>query len=65
MAMSCIHGGKECDGCMACWNEPAPIGECAYCHEPIYAGEDHYDIEGELIHEDHLVDWASKYRQTA
>lgn len=22
MAMTCIHGGKECDGCMACYKEP-------------------------------------------
>ena len=64
MAMSCIHGG-ECTGCQACEPQPKLIGYCAHCKEAIYAWEDHYNIEDELIHDDCLVDWAAKYRKTA
>ena len=61
MAMTCVHGG-ECTGCMSC-QVSEEIGYCAECGEPIEYGEDHYDIEGEKIHEDCLRDWADKYRK--
>ncbi|WP_052343610.1 hypothetical protein [Bacillus massiliigorillae] len=32
--------------------EPEVIGECAGCGEEIYAGQDIYDCEGELVHQD-------------
>jgi hypothetical protein len=37
------------------------IGICKECGEPIEQGYTYYDIEGELIHEDCLMDWAEKY----
>lgn len=38
------------------------IGKCEHCGDNIYADEDYYDIEGEIIHEDCLREWAEKYR---
>lgn len=38
------------------------IGKCEHCGDDIYADEDYYDIEGEIIHEDCLREWAEKYR---
>ena len=38
------------------WNdepkEPPIVGECAGCLEDIYAGQDIYECEGELVHQD-------------
>lgn len=62
MAQACIHGARECDGCGACWPEPIIIGKCEACREDIQKGETHYNIDGDLIHDDCLTDWASKYR---
>lgn len=45
--------------------EAKVIGYCSFCHEEIYAYEDYYDIEGELVHDDHLIDWARKYHVRA
>lgn len=44
MAMACINGAKECDGCMACQPELTP---CPHC-----GGEDYeiqYIQDGEWI----------------
>lgn len=41
--------------------EPSVIGKCEHCGDYIYADEDYYDIEGEIIHEDCLREWAEKY----
>lgn len=62
MAMACIHGNRECDGCMMCQAEPKQIGVCAECGDPIYDGECRYEIQDELIHGDCLYDWAETYR---
>ena len=62
MAMICKSGARECDGCMSCQPEPEIIGECAACGDLIYACDDVYDIEGDLVHEECLFDWAEKYR---
>ncbi len=62
MAMSCVHGGKACDGCMSC-QVSEELGVCAECGEAIAYGEDYYDIEGELLHEDCLREWAEKFRR--
>lgn len=62
MAMTCKNMAAECVGCGACFTEPKPIGRCAACKCSILADEDHYDIEGELVHWDCLSDWARKYR---
>lgn len=32
--------------------EPKVIGECAGCHEDIYEGEDIYDFDSGLVHQD-------------
>ena len=61
MAMYCVKGKGECDGCMAC-QVSEELATCAECHEPIEYGEAHYNFGGgELIHEDCLHDWADKY----
>ena len=41
--------------------EAEVIGKCEHCGDDIYEGEDYYDIEGEIIHEDCLREWAEKY----
>lgn len=60
MSYPCRRGGSECDGCGACRQEPEVIGEC-FCGEEIFAGEDYYNIEGELVHECCLTEWAEQY----
>lgn len=62
MSFPCIRGKHECDGCMLCEKPAKVVGHCEACHEEIYAGEEYYDIEGELVHDDHLREWAEKYR---
>ena len=62
MALTCVSGGRECDGCQDCFPEPPVIGTCEACRAEIHAGEDHYNIEGDLLHDDCLLDWAWKYR---
>ena len=61
MAMTCINGAAECDGCMKCQKDPVIIGHCFNCGEELAEGDDHYDIEGVLLHEDCLHDWAKQY----
>ena len=35
---------------------------CAVCGEPIYWDEERYELcDGDVIHEDCLMDWAKKY----
>lgn len=37
------------------WNdqdEPLVVDECEGCHENIYAGDDVYDFDGSLVHQD-------------
>lgn len=63
MAMVCVKGCRECDGCGACEREPEGIGVCEYCGETIYAYETHYDIYGELVHEDCLREWAEEHKK--
>lgn len=60
MAMHCVSGSRECDGCMKCY-EGAHIGNCENCSDPILAGEDHYNIDGVILHEDCLWDWAEQF----
>lgn len=61
MAMLCVNGARECDGCMACQEEPKEIGPCEYCGAPVCEGDEYYDIHGELVHWDCLRDWAKMY----
>lgn len=62
MAMICVDGCRECTGCMKCQAEPELIGICEECGAEIYSGDDYYDIEGNLIHEDCLTGWAERFR---
>ena len=64
MAMICIYG-TECTGCMRCEKEPVAIAECAHCDEAIFEWEDYYNIEGETIHDECLIDWAKQYQVKA
>ena len=43
--------------------EAPVIGECEYCHEPIHEGEDYYDIEGTLLHDDCDFDWLRQFKK--
>ena len=63
MAMACVTGGRECNGCGCCQPEAEIVGKCAACGEPVFADEDRYNVEGEFIHEDCLHDWAAKYKE--
>ena len=38
-------------------------GRCIHCDEDIYEGEPHYDIDGDLLHEDCLWGWAQEYKR--
>lgn len=40
-------------------------GKCIHCGEDVYDYDDHYDIDGDLIHEDCLSGWAEQYRRGA
>lgn len=62
MSFSCVKGKSDCDGCMMCEKPAKKVGICTACQEPVYGGEEYYDIEGELVHDDCLRDWAEKYR---
>ena len=50
MAMACIHGGKECNGCMACEGESKDVifAYCSRCDFPIFEGQDYLEY-GEYI----------------
>jgi len=61
MSIACVKGGGLCDGCGGCHREPEVIAHCAQCGDDIYAVEDYYEIDGEIIHEDCLREWAEKY----
>lgn len=65
MAFSCVLGRKaECDGCGGC-TEVRQAGICACCGQEIYEGEDVYDIDGEVIHEDCLREHMRPFLRTA
>lgn len=38
-------------------------GKCAYCRETIYGCDEYYDFDGELVHDECLIDWAAQYRK--
>lgn len=60
MAMVCINGVSECEGCMKCYKENQ-IGNCEQCSEPIFEGETYFDFDGELVHEGCLKDWTEQF----
>lgn len=38
-------------------------GECIHCGEAVYDYDDHYDIEGDVLHQECLTGWAEQYRR--
>ena len=46
MALACVSGGKECNGCMGCQPEPTPF-YCPVCNEEVE--EMVYKIDSEII----------------
>lgn len=62
MAMVCVSGARECSGCMACQSGPSPIGKCVVCGGDIVALDDYYEIDGDLIHDDCLREWAKQFK---
>lgn len=61
MAYMCINGSGECTGCGGCNQSAKVVGVC-WCGSQIRADEDYYEIDGELIHDDCLHEWAQQYR---
>lgn len=57
MAQACVRGGRECTGCSNCISSKY-IGICDECSDPILEGEDYYEIDGLLLHEDCLREYA-------
>ncbi len=65
MAFSCVLGhSPECDGCGAC-QVGRVFAQCDHCGEDIYEGEEIYDLDGTLLHEDCLRDYARAFLITA
>ena len=65
MALTCISQGRECNGCRNCETQAEIVGICESCRGEIRADETYYDIEGDLLHEECLLDWAWKYSREA
>lgn len=38
---------------------------CDVCGEEIYVGDEYYDIDGIIIHDECLKDWAKEYKKEA
>lgn len=53
----CIDGASDCTGCGNCIQNKT-IGICEHCSDVIYAGEDYYEIDDILLHEDCLREYA-------
>ena len=62
--LTCISGGRECNGCMFCMDEEKIVGK-DWCGYDIYTGDTYYEIEDEIIHEDTLVEWLYSRMRTA
>lgn len=62
MAMICVSGCRECDGCMMCQSQGATVTTCAECGEPIYEGEDYYNFpDDEAVHDDCVLDYIREH----
>lgn len=65
MAFPCVkNGSKECDGCGAC-QQGELFGYCESCSEPIYIGEDIYELDGITLHDDCLYEYMRAFRTVA
>lgn len=64
MAMVCISGAGECDGCMKCQGpsqEPV-AGICGWCGEPVFTTEARYEFpDGNVTHDDCVLDFINKH----
>ena len=54
MAYKCVLGRAECDGCGECEERPAKYDIYS---DPIYKGEEYYEIEGDVIHNDNIMEY--------
>lgn len=52
MSYACIYGGKECDGCMKCYDDDHAKIHCSVCESGIYEGDLYFEINGEIYCED-------------
>lgn len=63
MAMVCVTGCRECDGCCDC-QEPRQediLGRCSVCGDPVLAYEDRYEFpDGEIVHDDCALEYIRK-----
>ena len=50
---------------MVNYTEPTPIYECMICGGGIYEGEAYYNINGDIVCEEHLKDYMGFYRRVA
>ena len=57
--MTCVTGAKECDGCMMCQESKMVLKSDD--GEPIYEGDEYFDINGVIITPDEL----EQYRKVA
>ena len=62
MALTCVSGAKECNGCMACEGQPLKTD---YFGDPIYEGDGYYEIDGDIIFEDNLCEYCERFKQYA
>lgn len=63
MALTCISGMRECDGCGAC-SAKSPV-MVDYSGDPIYSGDEFYEIEGRIVHENNILDFIDEFRHVA
>ena len=64
MAMVCVYGSGECDGCMRCQAERREnvIAVCPCCREEVRAYEDRYEFpDGDIVHEDCARDYIREH----
>lgn len=45
------------------WTRPKSIGVCEQCSDLIFDFEDYYEINGNMVHEDCLTDWAEQFKK--
>ena len=60
MAMTCVYGSGECDGCMRCQTERknSILGTCEFCGQPVHTYDDRYEFPDDVIlHEDCGLDY--------
>ena len=64
MAMACVNGARECDGCGRCWEtgHGETVGTCPQCGQAVLSCNDRYELpDGEIVHDDCLADYAREH----